>query len=290
MKAGYVAVIGRTNAGKSTLINQIIGEKINIVSPKQQTTRTNILGILTGDDHQLVFIDTPGIHKSINQFDKYMNKNVKVASESADVIVYIIDGTKKFENEEIEYLKNLIEKGMPVILAVNKIDISSRERLMFEMLKLNNLENCEIVPISAEKNKNIDTLKNEIIKKLPEVETLIFPKDDITDKSISFLCSEMIREKVLRYTNQEIPHGVMCIIKSFKEGQNLVEIEADIVCERDSHKGIIIGKGGSSLKRIGASARIDMEKLIGKKAMLKLFVLVENDWRNKPQFFGVNGY
>lgn len=284
MRAGYIAVIGKTNVGKSTLINKIIGEKINIVSPKKQTTRNNILGILTEKDSQMVFIDTPGIHKSQNQLDKIMNRNVRTASEGADVIVYLIDGSKRFDEEDLSYIRSLIEKDASVIVAVNKIDLSNKEKLMLEMMKLNDLKNCEIVPISAEKGKNIDTLKNEIIKKLPEVENLIFPEDEITDKSISFICSELIREKVLRFTNQEIPHGVACIINKFNEGEKLVEIQADIICEKDSHKAIIIGKNGEALKRVGASARIDMENFLRKKVMLKLFVKVENDWRNKPNF------
>jgi GTP-binding protein Era len=284
MKAGYVAVIGKTNVGKSTLINSLIGQKINIVSPKQQTTRNNILGILTKKNTQFVFIDTPGIHKSKTTLDKFMNKNIKSASEGADVILYLIDGSKKFDYEEIEYIKNLTEKEIPVVIAVNKIDISNKEKLMNEMLKLNEL-NCEIVPISAEKNKNIEELKKVISKKLPDVDALIFPEDEITDKSVAFLCSEIVREKVLRFTNQEIPHGVMCQIVSFKEQEKMVEIEIDIICEKSSHKGIIIGKNGESLKRIGTSSRIDIEKLLDKKVMLKLFVKVVDDWRNDSKIF-----
>lgn len=285
MKAGYIAVIGKTNVGKSTLINNLIGQKINIVSPKQQTTRNNILGILTEKETQFVFIDTPGIHKSKNTLDKFMSKNIKSASEGADVILYLIDGSKRFDNEELEYLKTLTEKEIPIIIAINKLDIANKEKLMSEMTKLNELKNCEIVPISAEKNKNIEELKKIIIKNLPEVESLIFPEDEITDKSVAFLCSEIVREKVLRFTNQEIPHGVMCQIASFKEIDKLAEIEIDIICEKSSHKGIIVGKNGESLKRIGTSSRIDMEKLLGKKVMLKLFVKVVDDWRNDSKFF-----
>lgn len=285
MRAGYIAIIGRTNAGKSTLINNLIGQKINIVSPKQQTTRNNILGILTEKDVQFVFIDTPGIHKSKNSLDKFMNKNIKSASEGADVLVYLIDGSKKINNEEIQYVKDLVEKGLPTIITVNKIDIANREKLMFEMAKLNGLKGCEIVPISAEKSKNISELKKLITKNLPEVDAFPFPEDEITDKSVSFICSEIIREKVLLFTNQEIPHGVMAQIVSFKESEKLVEIQADIICEKDSHKGIIIGKNADSLKRIGASARIDMEKFLNKKVMLKLFVKVIPNWRNDSKYF-----
>lgn len=285
MKAGYVAIIGRTNAGKSTLINNLVGQKINIVSPKQQTTRNNILGILTEKDVQFIFVDTPGIHKSKNTLDKFMNKYIKSASEGADVIIYLIDGSKKIGDDEIEYIRNMSKKDLPVIVVVNKMDIANKEKLMSEMFKLNELENCEIIPISAEKGKNISELKKLISKNLPEVESFPFPDDEITDKSVAFICSEIIREKVLLFTNQEIPHGVKSEIKSFKEKDKLVEIEADIICEKDSHKGIIIGKNAESLKRIGTSSRIDMEKLLGKKVMLKLFVKVVPNWRNDSKFF-----
>jgi GTP-binding protein Era len=283
-KAGYIAVIGNTNSGKSTLINSLIGQKINIVSPKQQTTRKNVLGILTEDENQFVFIDTPGIHKTQNFFDKSMNRSIREASEGADVVVYLIDGSKKINEQEIEYIRNLTDKGANVVVAVNKIDIANKEKLMLEILKLNQLKNCEIVPISAEKKKNLDELKKIISANLPEVESFSFQQDEITDKSISFLCAEIVREKVLRYTNQEIPHGVACEIISFKEDEKLVRIDIDIICEKDSHKGIIIGKSGESLKRIGASARIDIEKLLDKKVMLKLFVKVVADWKTDPKF------
>ena len=285
MKAGYVAIIGKTNVGKSTLINKLIGQKINIVSPKQQTTRTNILGILTEKDNQFIFIDTPGIHKSKNHLDKQMNKNIREASEGADVIVYLLDGSKKLQDEELEYIKKISEEGNSIIVGVNKIDLADKSRLMLELTKLNSFKNCEIVPISAEKGKNLEELKKEIAKKLPDINQFPFPNYEITDKSISFLCSEIVREKVLRLTNQEIPHGVMCKVIRFKKIEKLIEIDIDIICEKDSHKGIIIGKNAINLKRIGESSRIDIEKLLNKKVMLKLFVKVIEDWRNNPKFF-----
>ncbi len=283
-KAGYVAVIGKTNAGKSTLVNRLIGQKINIVSPKPQTTRNNVLGVLTDGESQMIFIDTPGIHRSVNQLDKYMSKNVRSASEGADIIVYLIDGSKNFDDEEIANIENLVQKNRAhVILAVSKLDIVNKEKLFGEMTKLNSLGVKEIIPISAEKNKNINELKQSIIKFLPEQE-FIFPEDEITDKSISFLCAEIVREKVLRFTNQEIPHGVMCLVTQFEEKKNITHVSVDIICEKESHKAIIIGKQGDSIKRIGASSRIDMEKLLDTKVMLNLFVKVEKDWRNKVSF------
>ncbi len=289
MKVGYVAVVGRTNAGKSTLINKFLGIKLNIVSSKQQTTRNNVLGVLTENGYQIVFVDTPGIHKSKNALDKYMNKNVRSASEGADVVVYLIDGRKLISDEEFDNIKKLKEKNENLIIAVSKIDLVSKEKLAENLVKLNEINANEIVPISSLKKQNLDVLKKAIISLLPSGD-YIFPEDEITDKSTNFLCAEIVREKVLNYTNQEIPHGVMCEVVSFKEKPNLVEISVDIICEKDSHKSIIIGKGGSSLKRIGASARIDMEKLLDKKVMLNLYVKVEKDWRNKQNFLTANGY
>ena len=289
MKAGYVAVVGRTNAGKSTLINKFLGLKLNIVSSKQQTTRNNVLGVLTENGYQIVFVDTPGIHKSKNALDKFMNKNVRSASEGADVVVYLIDGRKLISDEEFDNIKKLKEKNENLIIAVSKIDLVSKEKLAENLVKLNEINANEIVPISSLKKQNLDVLKNAIVSLLPSGD-YIFPEDEITDKSTNFLCAEIVREKVLNYTNQEIPHGVMCEVVSFKEKPNLVEISVDIICEKDSHKSIIIGKGGSSLKRIGASARIDMEKLLDKKVMLNLYVKVEKDWRNKQNFLIANGY
>lgn len=289
MKAGYVAIVGRTNAGKSTLINKFLGIKLNIVSAKQQTTRNNVLGVLTENGSQIVFIDTPGIHKSQNALDKFMNKSVRSASEGADVVVYLIDGKKPVSDEEIDNIKKIKEKNENLIVAVSKIDLVQKEKLAENLVKLNEIQASEIVPISSLKKQNLDVLKKAIVSLLPEGD-FIFPEDEITDKSTNFLCAEIVREKVLNFTNQEIPHGVMCEVVSFKEKTSIIEISIDIICEKDSHKSIIIGKGGTSLKRIGASARIDMEKLLDKKVMLNLYVKVEKDWRNKQNFLIANGY
>lgn len=289
MKAGYVAIVGRTNAGKSTLINKFLGVKLNIVSDKQQTTRNNVLGVLTENGSQIVFIDTPGIHKSQNALDKFMNKSVRSASEGADVVVYLIDGKKPVSDEEIDNIKKIKEKNENLIVAVSKIDLVQKEKLAENLVKLNEIQASEIVPISSLKKQNLDVLKKAIVSLLPEGD-FIFPEDEITDKSTNFLCAEIVREKVLNFTNQEIPHGVMCEVVSFKEKTSIIEISIDIICEKDSHKSIIIGKGGTSLKRIGASARIDMEKLLDKKVMLNLYVKVEKDWRNKQNFLIANGY
>lgn len=288
MKAGYVAVIGKTNAGKSTLINELLGVKLNIVSHKKQTTRNNVLGVLTEKNFQIVFIDTPGIHKSQNQLDKAMNKSVRSAKDGADVVVYLFDGSKPFSEEEIASIESL-SLSTNLIVGVSKIDLTTPEKLAENLVKLNKVNAKAIVPFSSKKRKNLNLLKEEIVAFLPEGE-MIFAEDEITDRSTKFFCGEIVREKILNFTNQEIPHGVFCDVVSFEENERKVEILIDIICEKESHKSIIIGKGGETLKRIGTSARIDIEKFLGKKVMLKLFVKVEKDWRNKQAFISSNGF
>lgn len=291
-KSGYVSIIGKTNAGKSTLLNKLIGQKVSIVSPKKQTTRENILGILTKDNYQIIFVDTPGIHKSKNALDKAMNKEVRAASEGVDAIIYMIDITKKIDDEEINYLKKLIDKNSeidektqkkslltPIFIVLSKIDATSMEKSYSEVQKLNQLDLVEILPISTFKNKNLDLLLNKIIEVLPEVEYFNYQEDEITDKSVKFLVSEIIREKTLYLLDEEIPHGIAVVITTFDEENG--EICADIVCERESHKRIIVGHNGEMIKKIGMNARKEIEYLLDRKINLKLFVRVEKDWRAK---------
>ena len=289
-KAGYVSIIGRTNAGKSTLLNKLVGQKISIVSPKKQTTRENILGILTKDNVQIVFVDTPGIHKSKNALDKAMNKEVRTASEGVDAILYLIDITKKIDAEEISYLEKLIDKNSeeidgkkvlttPIYIVLSKTDAISMEKAYPEVQKLNKLENVEILPISTFKNRNLDLLIDKIVSVLPEAEYFLFEEDEITDKSLKFMVGEIIREKALYLLNEEIPHGIAVVVTSFDEENG--EISADIVCEKDSHKGIILGHRGEMIKKIGTNARKSIEYLLDQKINLKLFVRVERDWRSK---------
>lgn len=289
-KAGYVSIIGRTNAGKSTLLNKLIGQKISIVSPKKQTTRENILGILTKGNTQIIFVDTPGIHRSKNALDKAMNKEVRAASEGVDAIIYLIDITKKIEGEEISYLEKLIEKNTelvdgkkvlttPIFIVLSKTDAISMEKAYPEVQKLNKLENVEILPISTFKNRNLDLLVDKVIEVLPQAEYFLFEEDEITDKSVKFLVGEIIREKALYLLNEEIPHGIAVVVTSFDEENG--EISADIVCEKDSHKGIILGHRGEMIKKIGMNARKSIEYLLDQKINLKLFVRVERDWRSK---------
>ena len=290
MKSGFVAILGLPNVGKSTLLNSILNEKVSIVSPKAQTTRNKILGILNEDDCQIVFIDTPGIHSSHNKLDEYMNKAILSAKQDVDVLLYVIDGSKKISDNVIETL-NKYTKGIDnVILVVNKIDGVSYEKLYPELSKCNGLENVkDIVPISAIKGKNIDELL-KVVKSYLKEDVRYFDEDIYTDQSVKFLVSEIIREKGLWLLQDELPHGIAIEIARFEEGDNLVEIDADIIIEKQSHKQIIIGKNGSKLKDIGIKSRLDIEKLVGKKVMLKLFVKVKDDWRSKGSTVKSLGY
>ena len=262
-KFGYVAVLGRPNAGKSTLINNLVKNKVAIVSPKPQTTRNNILGILTEEDYQIVFVDTPGIHKSKNALDKFMMKNVRSAIGGADVMVYLFDCTKKLSYDELEYIKNLKQKNEgKLIVVLSKIDLVQKSNLLPLLAKLGEIREIDdIIPLSSVKNQNTKELIDAILNYLPKSQQKNFAYDEdyYTDKSLKFIVSELIREKALLSLNQEIPHGITVNIVKFEEKPNLVVIEADIVCEIDSHKSIIIGQHGSTLKKIEQSARHDIK-------------------------------
>ena len=277
---GYVAVAGRPNAGKSTLINSLVGEKVAIISNKPQTTRNNIIGIKSGKDFQIVFVDTPGIHHSQNHLDKFMNKSVRAALAGVDLIVYLVDGSKILDEEEREYIEKLKSKETPVLVVITKTDKEQK---------------CEYeadLKISSINGSNLNALQEEIIKRLPkfEKENYLFDPELYTDKSLKFLVAENIREIALKLLNKEIPHGITVEINRFDEKENLVIIEGDIICERETHKGIIIGKGGQMLKKIGEGARKECENLLQTKVLLKLFVKVEEDWRNKPNKLNMFGY
>lgn len=268
MKCGYVAVLGQPNAGKSSLVNFLVGEEVAIVSHRRQTTRNSILGIRNGEDYQIIFIDTPGIHHSKNQLDKYMMKNVRSAIAGADIVLYLFDGTKPLEEEELQYIENLKTKTDNLILVQTKADKKQ------ENLPPKGLE------VSVANGKNIETLLGQIIALLPENQQ-IYDEDLYTDKSISFLIAEKIRGFLLNNIDKEIPHGIAVEITNFEETTDMVLIDADIICEREQHKGIVIGKGGSVLKKLGQETREYVENLLGKKCVLKLFVKVDKDWRDK---------
>ena len=268
MKCGYVAVLGRPNAGKSSLVNFYVGEQVAVVSKRQQTTRANILGIVTDKDYQIVFIDTPGIHHSKNALDRFMMKNVRSAISTADVILYLFDASKVVDGEEQEYISTLREKTDKLIVVKTKID------------KQNVANIASDIEISVNNKINTDKLINMIAQNLPEGDP-IFDKDEYTDKSIKFLVCEFIRGQLLDMFDNEIPHGVAVVVENLLEERERVKLDIAIICERENHKGIIIGKGGKNLKIIGSNAREYAEDLFNKQVVLHTFVKVDEGWRDK---------
>lgn len=293
-KSGYVSVVGRPNVGKSTLLNAIIGEKISAISSKPQTTRQNITFIHTDDDSQIIFLDTPGIQRPKNKLGEFMLTESKESINEADVITYIVDTSKKIGKAErsiIDILKEY-EGKLPIILLINKVDTIKKDELL-EIISMYANEGIfnEIIPISAMKNDGVD-IYIETLKKYLKPGPMYYPDDMITDKNERFIVAEIIREKGLRYLNEEVPHGLAISIEKFKkrEGKNIYDIEANIYVERDSHKGILIGKGGSMLKRIGSEAREDAERLLDAKVNLQIWVKVEKNWRERDNLVKRFGY
>ena len=293
-KSGYVSVVGRPNVGKSTLLNAIIGEKISAISSKPQTTRQNITFIHTDDDSQIIFLDTPGIQRPKNKLGEFMLTESKESIDETDVITYIVDTSKKIGKAErsiIDILKEY-KGGVPIILLINKVDTIKKDEVL-EIISMYANEGIfnEIVPISAMKNDGVD-IYIETLKKYLKPGPMYYPDDMITDKNERFIVAEIIREKGLRYLNEEVPHGLAISIEKFKkrEGKNIYDIEANIYVERDSHKGILIGKGGSMLKRIGSEAREDAERLLDAKVNLQIWVKVEKNWRERDNLVKRFGY
>lgn len=289
-KCGFVTILGKPNVGKSTLLNRLVGQKISIVSPKPQTTRNVVTGILNGNGYQAVFLDTPGIHKSKNSLDNFMEKSIAKSLEGVDLIIYIIDGTKKFSAEILQEAQSYAQKDIPLILVVSKVDDSSMERLYPELAKLNTLQNIkEIIPISSFTGQNIDVLKDNILKYLPEGPAM-YPTDVATDSTQRFLASEIIREKSLWLLQEEIPHGIAVQIETFNETEKLTKIDATIFCEKENHKRIIIGKNGEQLKKIAEESRKAIEKMVGQKVYLTLWVKVKERWRDSDILASNMGY
>ncbi len=288
-RSGFVNIIGNPNVGKSTLMNALVGERISIITSKSQTTRHRILGIVNGDDFQIVYSDTPGIIKPNYKLQEKMMDFVSVSFDDADVFLYVTDVVESAE-KNAEYIERLSKVKIPVLCLINKIDLVSNEEV--ENLRLfweNRLPNAKIFEISALNGTNLDTVFNEIVSLLPEGPAW-FPKDQLTDKTERFIVSEIIREKILLNYKKEIPYSCEVAVEEFKESPDIIRIKAVIIVERPSQKGIIIGNKGASIKKVGTEARIDIEKFFGKKVFLETFVKVEKDWRNNDRDLSRFGY
>ncbi|MCI8612053.1 MAG: GTPase Era [Clostridiales bacterium] len=279
-KTAFIAIVGRPNVGKSTLMNALLGEKVVIVSSKPQTTRNRIMGVLTKGENQFVFLDTPGIHKPKTKLGNYMMKSVRTSMGSADVVILIADAGRAPGMVEQNVASQIKEAGIPAILVLNKIDLYNREQLAATIQQYAGLYDFDaFVPVSALKEKNVDAVLSETEKFLYESDWM-FEEDMLTDQPERQIAAEFIREKMLRSLSEEIPHGAAVVIEEFKETDKLISIRAEIFCERESHKGIIVGKGGQTLKRIGSQAREDLESFFGMKVYLNLWVKVKEKWRD----------
>lgn len=290
-KSGFISIVGRPNVGKSTLLNALTGEKIAIVSNKPQTTRSRVLSILTDEDSQIVFVDTPGVHRPRTRLGEYMNKVATDSVEDVDCVLFVSEALAPFSESEKEMLKNLFSKKLPVILILNKVDtVSNKEDILAKIASASDLgEFAAVVPISALKKDGVSAVLSEIKRLLPEG-PMYYPEDMITDQTEREMVCEIIREKILRLLDKEVPHGVAVEIEQMKDGETITEIGAVIYCEKASHKGIIIGKNGQMLKRIGSYARSDIEKLLDRKVYLELWVKVKEDWRNSNFMLDELGY
>ena len=291
MRSGYIAVIGKANAGKSTLINVMVGEKVSIVSPKPQTTRDRILGVLTEEEYQIVFVDTPGIYKARNSLTDMMMKTTETSAKSVDYILYVVDGHDGVSDEELALIKKYKALGLPMAVAYTKSALRPKENIPLDMAKFSDSGiDLDIFPVSARKGKNIKALKDFLVKQMPEGEK-IFEQDIVSDRSEKFMIAEIMREKILLKFDKEIPHGIAIVINIFRQNENGVwEVNLDIVCEKQGHKAILIGKQGKAIKEVSSFARQDMEKFLGGKVFLTTYVKVKEDWRDRPSLLKQYGY
>ena len=291
MRSGYVAVIGRANAGKSTLINVMVGEKVSIVSPKPQTTRDRILGVLTEDDYQIVFVDTPGIYKARNALTDMMMRTTDMSAKSVDYILFVLDGHEGVTEEDFELIRKYKALNIPMAVAYTKIDIMPKENIPLDMAKFADADlDLDVFPVSARKGKNVKQLKEFLVEHMPEGEK-VFTEDIVSDKSEKFMISEIMREKILLKFDKEIPHGIAIVINTFELQDNGVyDINLDVVCERANHKAILIGKQGKAIKEVSSFARQDMEKFLDAKVFLTTYVKVKEDWRDKMNLLKEYGY
>ena len=288
-KAGFVNILGNPNVGKSTLMNALVGERLSIVTAKAQTTRHRIMGMVNSDDYQIVFSDTPGILRPSYKLQESMMNFVETAIGDADIILYVTDVVEKSTKNE-EYIEKLNKVSIPVLLVINKIDISGQKELeeLYEKWK-QLIPRAEIFPVSAQEKFNVTALFNRVLELIPESPAW-YDKDVLTDRNLRFFASEIIREKILLTYDKEIPYSTEVVVEQFKEGEGLYQIDAVINVMRDSQKGIIIGKGGSALKKVGTLARKDMESFFEKKVFLQIFVKVNPDWREDKRKLKQFGY
>lgn len=289
-KTGFIAIVGRPNVGKSTLLNAILGEKVAIVSAKPQTTRNRITGIHTRGDSQFVFLDTPGIFKPRNKLGDYMVNSAEGTMKDADAVVLVVEAGRQPTNVEIDVVDYLKKSGVPSVLAINKTDLCDGEKIGQTITEYAELHSFDaVVPICAKNGGMVEALLSECEKFLGESEWF-FPDDMITDQPERQIASEVIREKLLRALDKEVPHGIAVVIEDFKDEKTLLSIRAEIFCEKESHKGIIVGKRGDTLKRVGSYARADLEKMFGVKIYLNLWVKVKENWRDSANLVGNFGY
>ena len=283
--SGFVSILGRPNSGKSTLLNKLTGMKLAIVAPKPQTTRTSIQGVMNLPGAQIVFVDTPGIHKPDSLFNRRMLDTVRAALDQRDLLLYVVDATRRASEEDREAVALVAGARTPALLLLNKIDALKDKRALLELIEKYRsvYEFAAYLPLSALTGEGLETLRAELVKRLPEGPAY-FPDDYITDQPERFMAAELIREKILLAAREEVPHSVAVAVEDWKETERLTRISAAIYVERDSQKGILIGAGGSMLKKIGTEARIEMERLFGRKIFLELFVKVRPKWREDPKF------
>ena len=290
MKSGFVSLVGRPNVGKSTLLNSIIGKKVAITSNKPQTTRNIIEGIYNDKDTQIVFVDTPGIHKPKYKLGKYLNKQAYYSINDVDIVVLLVDGSEELGKGDLYIIEKLKEINKPVILVINKIDKIKKEDILLKIAEYKDLYPFkEIVPLSALKKDNIKTLVDVLTKYLPD-NIKYFGDDTYTNKQLEFLVSEIVREKVFNLTKEEVPHSVTCVVEQIKKEKNNYSINVAIIVDRDSLKKIIIGKQGNMIKEIGIEARKDLEELLENKVYLELFVKTIKDWRDKEKYLQEFGF
>ena len=291
MRSGTVAVIGKANAGKSTLVNVLVGAKIAIVSPKPQTTRDRIMGVLTREAHQIVFVDTPGIYRHRNALSDVMMKTTKDTARDVDAILFVHDGHAGLKEDDIALMKSYASLGVPMIIAYTKIDIMPKENIPADVKTLFEAGvTADVYPVSARKGQNLKKLEEGIAAMLPEGGR-IFGDEVVSDRSEKFMVAELLREKILLKYDEEIPHGVAVVVNTFKQREDGVwDVNLDIVCEKPNHKAIIIGKQGKALKEVASFARKDMEKFLGGKVFLTVYVKVREDWRDSARLLKEFGY